>query len=145
MTTLVVVRHAEAHYRALDGSYLPDGGLTGRGMAQAHALADVFRHLRPDLVLTSPALRARQTAALAELDATPCDDLIEWRYEPYEQALAAGRAEADDPWWIWEQATRHRSSAPETLDELTQRIDRVIADLTAVPAMSQFSSPTGIS
>ena len=130
MTAVVLIRHAEAHYRNSDGSYAPDGGLTSRGMTQAHALADAVRGMQPSLVIASPMLRTRQTASVAGLNATLCDDLVEWHYRPYEQALAHGRPEADDPWWIWTQATRHQPHEPETLRQLGERVDELIRTVT---------------
>jgi broad specificity phosphatase PhoE len=129
MSTLLLIRHGEAQYRTASGAYVPDGALPDRGTQQASALAAALRHVPVDLVLTSPGRRARQTAELAGLDATIRDDLEEWRYGPYTRALAAGRPEADDPCWIWRQASGPQCSEPETLWELTHRIDRVLDDL----------------
>jgi broad specificity phosphatase PhoE len=129
MATLLLVRHAEAQYRAGDGSYLPDGDLTARGVAQARAAATSLRGLSFQIALTSPCRRALQTAALLGLSAMSDPDLAEWRYRPYAVALAAGRPEADDPWWIWKQAIGPQSDAPETLAELTRRVDRVLTRL----------------
>jgi broad specificity phosphatase PhoE len=133
MLTLVLVRHGEAQYRAANGSYVPDGALTRRGAEQAKALARPLRELRIDLALTSPCRRTRQTSALAGLEATVHDDLAEWRYGPYTRALSAGMPEADDPWWIWQQATVLRRNEPETLGQLVERVDRVLGHIaTAV-------------
>jgi broad specificity phosphatase PhoE len=126
MSTLVLIRHGEAQYRSASGSYVPDGGLTRLGVEQAKALAAPLRELPIRLALTSPCRRARQTAALAGLAAIVHDDLTEWRYGPYTRALAAGLPEADDPWWIWQQASVLRRDEPETLGQLVERVDRVL-------------------
>jgi broad specificity phosphatase PhoE len=64
------------------------------------------------------------------LDATVHDDLAEWSYGPYTAALMGGRPEADDPWWIWQPATGIHRNAPETLEQLVQRVDRVLSRIT---------------
>lgn len=58
---LYVIRHAEA--AASNGSEIT---LTEKGERQAVELGDYFRKrgLRPDIVLTSPVLRAKQTAEI---------------------------------------------------------------------------------
>jgi probable phosphoglycerate mutase len=130
-STLVLIRHAEAHYRTSDGGYLADGALTDRGITQAQALADSLRDLPIEKAWTSPCRRAQQTAALAGLDAVVHPGLAEWRYQPYAKALDAGLTEADDPLWIWQQATGAQRDAPETLDPLVHRIDAALAHITA--------------
>src|SRR6266498_1506837 len=129
MLTLVLIRHGEAQYRTVNGSYVPDGALTRRGTEQAKALARPLRELPIDLALTSPCRRTRQTATLAGLDAAVHDDLAEWRYGPYTRALIAGMPEADDPWWIWQQASVLRRNEPETLRQLVERVDRVLGHI----------------
>jgi phosphohistidine phosphatase len=56
---LILVRHAKA------GPGHPDSSrsLTPEGRAAAAALAEELRPLRPDAVISSPLLRARETAA----------------------------------------------------------------------------------
>lgn len=72
---LYLLRHAEAEpHRADDFSR----SLTEKGERQAVRVGEYLSScsLRPDLILTSPVLRARQTAAIVarELD---CDDPVE--------------------------------------------------------------------
>jgi broad specificity phosphatase PhoE len=130
-STLVLIRHAEARYRTADGAYLADGALTERGVTQAQALAESLRGVPIEQAWTSPCRRGRQTAALAGLDAVVHPGLAEWRYRPYAAAVQAGLAEADDPLWIWQQATGAQRNAPETLDQLVHRIDTTLAYITA--------------
>jgi Histidine phosphatase superfamily (branch 1) len=129
-SALVLIRHGEAQYRTADGAYLADGALTDRGIAQAQALGESLRGLAIEKAWTSPCRRARQTAAIAGLDAVMHPGLAEWRYRPYAVALEAGLPEADDPLWIWQQATGPQRNAPETLDQLVHRIDAVLAYVT---------------
>lgn len=96
---LVLVRHA----LPMRSAGHADPGLSERGQAQAHRLADALRADRIDALYTSPARRARETAApveaaldmvahtepgLAEFDTG--DD----SYVPIEELRAAG-----DPRW----------------------------------------------
>ena len=53
-------------------------------------------------------------------------DLAEWQYQPYTDALTAGRPEADDPMWIWQQAWSIQPNAPETLTAVRRRAQRII-------------------
>jgi len=129
---LILVRHAEAHYRTPPGRYLPDGGLTEAGEAQARALRPAFAEMNIGAVLISPCRRARKTAAIAGLSGKTMSDLAEWQYEPYNDALTAGRPEADDPMWIWQQAWSIQPNAPETLDAVRQRAQRIIDSVARV-------------
>jgi probable phosphoglycerate mutase len=130
-STLVLIRHGEAQYRTSAGGYVADGALTERGITQGQALSESLRGLPIEKAWTSPCRRARQTAALAGLDAVVHPGLAEWRYQPYAKALQAGLAEADDPLWIWQQATGAQRDVPETLDQLVHRIDAALAHITA--------------
>lgn len=125
-TSLLLIRHAEAHYRAADGRYLPDGPLTERGVRQAQALAEWLPHRQIERAWVSPCERAEHTALLAGLAADTHPGLAEWRFQPYVAAMNAGLAAAEDPMWIWQQATGAQHTAPETLDRLVQRIDAVL-------------------
>lgn len=66
---LYIVRHAEAEERA-PGTREVDRALTSRGMKQAKSLGDILRktdspsRTTPELLLSSPAARALQTATL---------------------------------------------------------------------------------
>lgn len=84
---LVIIRHAAAVPHGTPGIAEEDRPLTPEGEAKfreaARALARVFD--RPDALLTSPWLRARQTAAIAG---------AAWKIEPKEaKALAGGTFE----------------------------------------------------
>ncbi len=77
-----------------------------------------------DLVLTSPRQRARRTAELAGFaDAVVDDDLVEWDYGEYEGITTAHIRQAVPGWSVW----THPSPGGESADQLSQRLDRVIA------------------
>jgi phosphohistidine phosphatase len=89
---LVIVRHAEAAPGEPD-ELRP---LTAEGRDQAKALGDLFRAvgIEPDLILTSPLLRARQTAAALELGKPEIDDRLAPGASPEDVRDAAfGRGE----------------------------------------------------
>jgi phosphohistidine phosphatase len=71
---LVIVRHAEA----APGEPDELRSLTEQGREQAQALGELFRAvgIRPDVVVTSPLLRARQTAAALELGEPEVDERL---------------------------------------------------------------------
>jgi phosphohistidine phosphatase len=71
---LVIVRHAEA----APGEPDELRSLTVEGRDQARALGELFRAvgIRPDVVLTSPLLRARETAAGLQLGEPEVDERL---------------------------------------------------------------------
>ena len=86
MTILYLVRHGETEWsRSGQHTSYTDLDLTEAGVDQARALRAKIDPAEFGLVLTSPRLRARKTAALAGFpDAEVCDDLAEWNYGEYE-------------------------------------------------------------
>jgi len=71
---LLIVRHAEA----VSGSPDELRGLTPQGRKQARTLGERLRRegLAPDAVLTSPLLRARETAAALDLGDPSVDERL---------------------------------------------------------------------
>lgn len=123
MTHLYLVRHAQQFSAHYDGGLLladDEDGLTEKGHSQARRVAErVATQIQPDVLYSSPLLRARQTARhigdatglplnvdgnLAELrlncppDATNAIDFDGWvraRRLPYTPAFPGGEALAD--------------------------------------------------
>ncbi|PXX69021.1 putative phosphoglycerate mutase [Nocardia tenerifensis] len=125
---LVLLRHGETtwstRHRHTGRTDLP---LTERGEGQARAAGPLLAalKLRDPLVLTSPRLRARQTAELAGLtDTTVDDDLAEWDYGDYEGLTTPEIRESAPGWTIWTGAVPGGESA----DAVRARADRVLAD-----------------
>ncbi len=85
MRTLIVLRHAKSSWDdpALDDFDRP---LSKRGRKAAPAMGRYIREkgFVPDLVLSSPAVRTRQTAALALAEITAHDLSVEFLPELYE-------------------------------------------------------------
>ncbi len=129
---LILVRHGETAWSA-SGKHtgLTDIALTERGQREARALQTPLSKLRPRRVLTSPLQRASVTAQLAGFaDAQIDADLVEWNYGEYE-----GRTTKDiqneRPGW-----RQFVDGCPggETLAEVSQRADRVVARIRALTA-----------
>jgi broad specificity phosphatase PhoE len=120
---LWMVRHGETEWsrerRHTGRSDLP---LTETGEAAARALKPRLDGVPFDLVLASPLQRARETAALAGLDAQPEPLAQEWDYGEYEGVTTAEIQRTRPGWSIW------TSTVPggETLEEVAARADQVI-------------------
>jgi broad specificity phosphatase PhoE len=122
---LWVVRHGETEW-SRDGRHtsVTDLPLTETGEEGATALASRLAEVEFDLVLTSPRQRARRTADLAGYPhAAVDDDLVEWGYGDYEGVTTAEIREDVPGWTIW----THPVPGGETLDEVSARLDRVVA------------------
>ena len=132
---LWLVRHGLTEW-ALLGRHTgrTDIPLTEVGRAQAVALGERLRAHEADgrppfaLVLTSPRIRASETARLAGFpDATVEPDLAEWDYGALEGLLTPTIRETYPDWSIW--------TGPwpdgETAHEVGQRADRVLAQAHA--------------
>ena len=118
-----LVRHGETewsrtgqHTGRSDLPLLPEGQQMARGLRE--------RLDRPwGLVLSSPLIRARDTAELAGLTATLDDALMEWDYGPAEGRTTA-QMSVDEPWSVW-------AGPPlgETLEQVANRCRAVLSRL----------------
>lgn len=121
---LWLVRHGETEWsRVRRHTGRTDLPLTAEGERQARDLAPRLRAVPFDLVLTSPLVRARQTAELAGLIPEPEPQAVEWDYGEYEGVTTAQIRERHPDWSVW--------TAPvpggESLDQVSARADAVIA------------------
>jgi broad specificity phosphatase PhoE len=125
---VVLVRHAETEWsRAGRHTGRTDIPLTDRGRAAAERLAGRLADCGFALVLASPALRARETAALCGLGdaAQEREDLWEWDYGDYEgRTTSEIRSERPD-WWLW----RDGCPGGESPSDVGARADRVLAQI----------------
>jgi broad specificity phosphatase PhoE len=120
-----VVRHGETEW-SRDGRHTgsTDIPLTDAGEAAARELAPRLAGETFELVLTSPRERARRTAELAGFaDAEVDEDLVEWAYGDYEGITTEEIRETVPGWTVW----THPSPGGETADEVSARLDRVVA------------------
>jgi probable phosphoglycerate mutase len=132
--SLWLVRHGETDWsrRRLHTS-VTDVPLTDAGMESGREIGRKLAGRTFSLVLTSPRLRARQTAELAGFpDAVPADDLVEWAYGDFEGISTAEIRATVPGWTIWS----HPAPGGETAAEVRARVDRVIARVRAVDADS---------
>lgn len=129
----MAVRHGRTEWsengRHTSSTDLP---LLETGIMRARALAGELDPRHFGLILSSPLLRARQTAELAgfPLDRTEiCEDLREWEYGEYEGLTTPEIRQTDPEWSIW----THGAPGGETPEQVAERVDRVIERALAVP------------
>jgi len=134
MGQLVVVRHGATewsrsgqHTGVTDLPLLPDGEEDGRRLGPVLA-ERAIRH-----AFISPLTRARRTAELAGLldgavDARIEPDLVEVDYGAYEGRTTKDiSAELGRPWSLWADGTVPGDSPGESLAQVAERVDRVLA------------------
>jgi broad specificity phosphatase PhoE len=121
---VLLVRHGETEWsRSGRHTSRTDVPLLPAGRRAAEALGRRLAGREPALVLTSPMIRARETARLAGLAAEVTDDLHELGYGSYE-GLTTPEIRSERPdWSLWTDG----SPGGETLDAAAARADRVIA------------------
>jgi broad specificity phosphatase PhoE len=123
---VLLARHGETEWsRSGQHTSRTDLPLLEEGRPGAEALGRRLAGRRFALVLTSPLVRARETARLAALDgvAEVTDDLRELGYGSYEGRTTAEIRIERPGWDLW----RDGSPGGEPLAEAAERVDRVIA------------------
>lgn len=101
-----------------------DVPLTPEGRKQAAALVRTLAAHRFALELTSPLVRARETARIAGFaDAEIDPDLVEWDYGEYEGRTTA-EIQGDRPGWnLWNDGV----PGGESIGDVGNRVERVLA------------------
>ena len=126
---VVVVRHGETEWsrtgRHTGRSDIP---LTENGERQARAVGEALRGREFALVVSSPLIRARETARLAGFEPELRDDLAEWDYGEYDGLTTPQIREQVPDWTIW----GYGAVGGESVEQLAARGDRVVAELLAV-------------
>jgi broad specificity phosphatase PhoE len=121
---LLLLRHGETEW-SLSGRHTgrTDLPLLPSGRAQAEALRPKLAALSPELILSSPLRRARETAELAGLGQVQLDgDLREWDYGE-DEGLTTAQILAKRPGWkFWEEGC----PGGEKPEEVGLRCDRVL-------------------
>jgi broad specificity phosphatase PhoE len=132
-----LLRHGETEWsRSGRHTGRTDVPLTARGEALAAAAGELGRRMRgdhpPALVLSSPRIRARRTAALAGLRVDRMDArLAEWDYGDYEGRTTAEIRQEVPGWTVW----THPCPGGETAAQVGARADGVLAEArAALPA-----------
>ncbi len=136
MGEVVVVRHGATewsrsgrHTGVTDLPLLPDGEEDGR------RLGPVLEQRNITHAFVSPLTRARRTAELAGLfDGAVTTrvekDLVEVDYGGYEgRTTKEISAELGRPWSLWRDGTVPGDSPGETLAQVAERVDRVLAEV----------------
>ena len=126
---VVVVRHGETEWsrtgRHTGRSDIP---LTENGERQARAVGEALRGREFALVVSSPLIRARETARLAGFEPELRDDLAEWDYGEYDGLTTPQIREQVPDWTIW----GYGAVGGESVEQLAARADCVVAELLAV-------------
>jgi broad specificity phosphatase PhoE len=122
---LWIVRHGETEW-SVSGQHTgrTDIPLTENGERQAAALRDVLADVHPAVVLSSPRVRALDTARLAglEVDETT-EDLAEWDYGDYEGRTTPEIRTETPGWTVW----THGCPGGESTTQVRARADRLLA------------------
>jgi broad specificity phosphatase PhoE len=126
-----LVRHGETPW-SLTGQHTgkTDISLTPHGEEQSRALASVLDAITFDHVLTSPAVRARQTCELAGFagQAVVDADFAEWDYGEYEGRRTIDIRKVRPGWNVFQDG----SPGGESVRTVTARADRASASLRAL-------------
>ncbi len=134
-STLILVRHGESEgNRDRVFTQSPEVPITERGKRQAEAAARwIKERFRPQRLVCSPYLRARQTAnILAQQLSLPVEENAAFREQsfgvfagrPYE-ALLTDAAYHNGPRWAW------RPRGGESLEDVAARVVPAVLDLSA--------------
>jgi broad specificity phosphatase PhoE len=122
---LWVARHGETEWsRTHRHTGVTDLPLTAAGERAARELQARLAGTSFALVLTSPLLRARETARLAGFGdrAVVDEDAHEWRYGEYEGLTTAQVRQTIPGWTIW----THPVPGGEKAQDVAERADRII-------------------
>ncbi len=128
-----LLRHGQTEW-SVSGKHTgtSDIPLTERGRSLAAAAGELIRAVRgddePALVLSSPRVRARDTAELAGFVPDRVDErLVEWDYGSYEGRTTPEIRETDPGWTVW----THLSPGGETAEQVAARADGVLGEAAA--------------
>jgi probable phosphoglycerate mutase len=126
---IVLVRHGATEWsKAGRHTGRSDIPLLDEGRAQARALARTLVRWSFAQVLTSPLVRARETAALAGFPGAEVEpDLREWDYGVWDGRTSAEIRTRIPGWTVWS----GEIPEGETPDDVGARADRVIARIGA--------------
>jgi len=131
---LVVVRHGQTEW-STSGQHtgLTDLPLLPGGEDDARRLRPVLAERHITHAFVSPLTRARRTAELAGLfddgiETAVDPDLVEVDYGRWEgRTTPEIRAELGHPWSLWADGTEPGETPGESLDQVAERVDRVLA------------------
>ncbi|AQP43530.1 histidine phosphatase family protein [Tessaracoccus flavus] len=131
-TQLWIVRHGATEWsESGQHTSVTDLGLLEKGRANAEKVGRRLADVEFGMVLSSPRLRAIQTAELAGFDdVTIDDDLVEWAYGPGEGLTSPEIREQIPGWRIWTHGApkldREGYEPGETKEHVAERLGRVV-------------------
>jgi broad specificity phosphatase PhoE len=120
-----LVRHGETEWsRSGKHTSFSDIPLTQRGREEADLVKGRLAGHDFALVLSSPRIRALETARLAGFASRveTTEDLAEWNYGIYEGRTTAEIRETEPGWSVW----THDVTGGESAAEIAARVDRII-------------------
>ena len=123
---VVLVRHGETEWsRTGRHTGLSDIPLDQTGEYKAELVGGALAGIHFGLVLTSPLLRARETARLAGFpDAIPDENLVEWDYGAYEGITSKEiRERRGGPWTIWSDGVPAGDTPGESAVDIARRAE----------------------
>jgi probable phosphoglycerate mutase len=127
---IVVLRHGQTEWsRSGQHTGATDLPLLPEGEEKARSVGPRLAERRFAAVWTSPLQRARRTAELAGLTATGVDrDLVELDYGGYEgRTTAEISEELGREWSVWRDGVVPGQTPGESLAQVAERVDRVLA------------------
>ncbi len=137
---IIVVRHGQTEWsRSGQHTGVTDLPLLPEGEDDARRLGAVLAQRHIAHAFISPRIRARRTAELTglldgEVDSRIDEDLVEVDYGAYEgRTTKEISAELGRPWSLWTDGTVPGATPGESLAQVAQRVDRVLA--TARPLL----------
>jgi broad specificity phosphatase PhoE len=130
-STIYLIRHGDTEW-AKNGRHtgLTDIPLTDAGREQAGFLLPIFEDVKFARIFSSPLQRALETAKLAGLSSRVEVDkeLLEWDYGDYEGLTTKQIRDRVPGWSVW----THPCPKGETIDQISQRADRIVAKLRSI-------------
>jgi probable phosphoglycerate mutase len=130
-TTIYFVRHGETILtptRKFSGTGSLDPELTADGLAQAERVAAEVAKLEPEVLISSPLKRARQTAdAIARATGLSVIDDTDWYELSFGswdgKSIEEVKAETPEDYQAWVNSSSYRPGGGESYDEAAVRID----------------------
>jgi probable phosphoglycerate mutase len=138
-TMIHLVRHGETILtptRKFSGTGALDPELTEDGLAQAERVAAEVAKLKPEVLISSPLKRARQTAdAIARatgLEVIEDTDWYELSFGTWDgKSIEEVKAETPDDYQAWLNSSSYRPGGGESYDEARLRVDAALEKLLA--------------
>lgn len=138
-TMIYFIRHGETILtptRKFSGIGALDPELTEEGLEQAKRVADEVAKLKPDVLISSPLKRTRQTALeiakTTHLEIIFDEDWYELSFGTWDgKSIEEVKAESPDDYQAWLNSSSYRPGGGESYDEARLRIDAALEKVLA--------------